>query len=272
MRTPILLATLISGLSALSSTAFAAACGQLTILNRVDMQYGPSGRQIIVPVTLNDMEASFLVDTGGITTAVSRRLAERLNLPIHKGTTTLYGMAGTASNNFASINTFSIGRLHTTYRDFPVLPGIGSDGLLSLNFMQGYDIDFDFANNLMNFFSQDHCPGAVVYWTSTATGVVPITMHDNHMTVPVVLDGHEFTAIIDTGSTSSTLSMDIAQDSYGLTLGSADTPEQGILNGNRTLKTYHHIFGSLIIGDITIRNADLTIIPDAMRQIPSGDS
>jgi predicted aspartyl protease len=263
MRVCLFLIAYFCTLSVFSSTSIAADCSQLKIVNRVAMQYGPEGRQIIVPVTINGTEAPFLVDTGGVTTSVSRQLAKQLDLPTQRGSTAFYGVTGIVSYDFASVNSFSIGRLHGTYEEFPIFPGLRQGGVLSLNFMQGYDIDFDFVANVMNFFSQDHCPGAVAYWTGT-TGIVPITMRNNHMTVPVTLDGHEFTAIIDTGAPTSTLRMDIAQSDYALTMGSADTPEQGVLNGDRTLKTYHHVFSSLAIGDIVVSNADMSIIPDAM--------
>src|SRR5258708_4892054 len=90
------------------------------------------------------------------------------------------------------------------------------------------------------------------------------------MTVPVTLDGHEFTAIIDTGATRSTLRMDIAQHSYDLKMGTEDTPEAGVLNGDKDLKTYMHIFKSLTFGDISVSNAHLTIIPDVMKR--NGDT
>jgi predicted aspartyl protease len=91
-------------------------------------------------------------------------------------------------------------------------------------------------------------------------------MRQGHMTVPVMLDGHEFTAIIDTGAGSSTLRMDIAQHSYDLTMGTQDTPEAGILNGDKDLKTYMHIFKTLKFGDIIVSNAHVTIIPDAVKR------
>ena len=136
--------------------------------------------------------------------------------------------------------------------------------------MLPYDVDVDFGNDKLNFFSQDHCPGGVLYWAAPAVAVLPISVRQGHMTVPVTLDGHEVTAIIDTGAGSTTLRMDIAQRSFDLAMATKDTPEAGILNGDEGLKTYTHIFKTLTFGDITVTNPHVSIIPDAVNR--NGDS
>jgi tetratricopeptide (TPR) repeat protein len=84
--------------------------------------------------------------------------------------------------------------------------------------------------------------------------------------VPVSLDGHQIKAIIDTGATSTALRKDKAEQLFGLSMGSAEAPENGTLNGETGLKTYRHRFKSLSFGTVSIENAVLTIIPNAMNR------
>src|SRR5437868_6083125 len=42
--------------------------------------------------------------------------------------------------------------------------GNGTVGELALDVLAGFDVDIDFGKMQLNLFSQDHCPGEVVYW------------------------------------------------------------------------------------------------------------
>ena len=119
----------------------------------------------------------------------------------------------------------------------------------------------DFGTDTLNMFSQNHCPGAVQYWTAPAIAVIPITMDGNHVTVPVTLDGHQEMAIIDTGSITTTLDEPEEESLFHLTLGGSDTPKSTDLNGNTSLKTYTHVFTNLSFGDVAVSNPKVTILP-----------
>lgn len=250
--------------------ARAAECGTLQMVNTVQMLRPRSGGPDMIPVQINGKEVPFLFDTGGVTTMIGRKVALDMKLPIMQGNLEIYDLLGNISRDQASISQFALGRLHGADKTFPIFPDNAIGGIISLNFLLPYDIDVDFGNDKLNFFSQDHCPGGVIYWTAPAVTVLPISIRGGHMIVPVMLDGQEFPAIIDTGATSSTLRMDIALGSYDLKMGTEDTPESGVLNGDKDLKTYTHIFKTLAFGDISVHNAHMTIIPDVMKR--NGDA
>jgi predicted aspartyl protease len=116
----------------------------------------------------------------------------------------------------------------------------------------------------MNMFSTDHCDGQVVYWKAPIVGVVPIAWQEGyHMTVPLTMDGHQWRALIDTGATGTVLYSNDAKLFYNLTLGDADTPENGHLNGDQALTTYGHVFKSLSFGNVVVNNPHVTIAPNA---------
>ena len=51
-------------------------------------------------------------------------------------------------------------------------------------------MDIDLAHNKLSLFTQNHCRGKVVYWTTSGYIVLPMDLdQDKHIEVPVVLDG-----------------------------------------------------------------------------------
>ena len=274
-----------------------AACGPLKIVDIVHMIPTLEGDADIVPVVIGGKPRSFLLDTGGYLSQISRPLAESLHLPIQQGGQELYDAVGNISRDQTSVPEFALGELTDKDVFLMVSPGLGVgqtkgiDGLLAPDRLTHYDAELDFSSDTLNLFSPDHCPGHVVYWPAPAVAVVPISLEQMrfsrdhretnilqevpveapvpdkeglHLFVPVMLDGHQIKALIDTGATSTALRIDVARELYGLTMGSADTPAKGDLNGQAGLKIYSHLFKSLSFGDVSVSNPRLSIIPNAM--------
>lgn len=250
----------------LPSLAHAAEYGKLQILNIVHMTPVAGGLHELVPVRINGVQKNFVFDTGGFFTQVARPVAQELKLPVRQGNIQMFDAAGNISRDQATIQEFVIGQMRGTDRVFPVMPNpLPIDGIFAADFLYPMDADIDFGTHTLNFFSQDHCPGQVVYWTSPASvGIVPITMDGYHIIVPVMLDGQAERGVIDTGADHSTIAIDEARRLFGLTMGSADTPEDGNLNGDNTLKVYAHAFKSLSFGDVAVNNPKLNLIPNAV--------
>ena len=224
----------------------------------------------LVPVSINGAARNFLLDTGAYVTQVQRPVAEALALTVSQGNTSIFDLTGKVSHDEAAITDFTVGRLHGNDRALPVSPDVASaptsDGFFAMDHMLNYDIDLDFGTDRLTLYTQAHCPRVVPYWAMKATAVIPIAIENNHIIVPVMLDGKPFRAWLDTGSTFSALDMEDAQRLYGLTMGGADTPENGALNEEPGLRTYAHSFKSLTFGDVAISNPRLTIIPPAMKE------
>jgi hypothetical protein len=89
-------------------------------------------------------------------------------------------------------------------------------------------------------------------------------MEGYHIMVPVTLDGYEERALIDTGAGGTSLSVDEEKRNFKLNLGDADTPQDGVLNGDASLLVYKHLFKSLKFGDVAVNNPEIDIIPNAM--------
>lgn len=279
------------------------ACGPLKIVDIVHMIPTLDGAADIVPVVIGGQPRSFLLDTGGYLSQLSRPLAEQLHLSILQERQSVYDATGNVSSDQVTVPSLGLGAITDSNVVLMVSPSLGKsggkgvDGILAPDRLVKYDAELDFGSDTLNLFSPDHCPGHVVYWQAPATAVIPITLEQSranpdhrdrspvterpisasalatnaplqgfHIFVPVTLDGHVFKALIDTGANNSALSLDKAKEIYGLVMGSPDTPENGNLNGDATVKIYSHLFQNLAFGSVSVTNPRLTIMPNAMNR------
>ncbi len=258
-------------LSSFTTESRAADCGQLKLLNSVQMTRAPTDVDI-VPLKVNGNDLQFIFDTGGVTTMINRETAEKLHLPIQATYMEMVNVAGGNAKDRAHIDQFDIGRLHGKDIYFLVSPFKSMDGVLSLNFMLPYDIDVDFGTDKLNFFSQDHCPGGVQYWKADAVAAVPFTVDDGHIYLRVTVDGQPVSAILDTGATGTIMRMDIAQQRYNLTMGDEATPlaEKKPDADPKAPKFYTHIFKTMAFGAIEVNNPHFGILEDVWKRDESG--
>jgi hypothetical protein len=255
--------TAMAALLTTANTARAAECKNLQEINTVQMIPINGGLQNFVPASMNGVTKYLLFDTGSYISMVETLAAADLKLPIRIVSTSEQLVTGTPSHSVATINDFEIGRLKASHAQMFVLPmNMVQGGTFGTDFLIHYDADFDFGSDTLNLFSQDHCPGKVNYWNATDIAVLPMDTEaeqHNKIQVPAMLDGHEIKAVLDTGTTNTTLRADLAEKIFGLTLGSPDTPEAGIVNGDRSHKEYRHNFKSLAFGDIAVTNPKIAI-------------
>lgn len=133
-------------------------------------------------------------------------------------------------------------------------------GTLGADLLRNYDVDIDFGAHRLNLFSQDHCPGKVVYWASANVAVVPMhVVNSGHIIVPVTLDAHQIDAVLDTGASYSMLTAEAAQDTFGLGPNSPDMIKTGDLRGPLESGVYRHTFKSLGLQGLAIENPTLLI-------------
>jgi hypothetical protein len=221
MRTTYLLAALpLTGLFA--GNAFAQACTKpLALSNEIQME-SSNGGPSFVPVKINGTDQKLTLATASASTQLSADTIKSMNLE--------------ASRDDVTIADFSMGRLHGTNVKWPApdrggrggrggVGGASSAGVFGQNYMRLYDLDVDFGNDKLRFFSQDHCPGGVLYWKAPGpVGVVPITIDNGRVLVPVLLNGKAINAVIDTASASSSVRKAVAEKVLGVELDGPKTP------------------------------------------------
>ena len=243
----------------LAKAADATNCS-LKLVNTVPLTMAHGGMRPLVGVKVNGTDLKFLLDTGGILTQISAAAAQKLQLPVTESGAKLLNLSGGASNNVAMTKTFTLGRLEDRNTGLHMMadtitPGTTAEqeplfvGLLAADYMGEYDTELDFAGGKMNYFSQDHCPGKVVYWPATAIAAVPMRFEAHHLILDVMLDDHPFRAIVDTGAPNTTLTMEEAKRVFGLTGDDAD-------------KRFEHSFQKLSFEGLEVSNPHIVIIPD----------
>jgi predicted aspartyl protease len=252
----------------LADAARAEDCAPLTTVASVDMSLDPVGRPLI-PVTMESASRLMLVDTGGVLSEITPQAAAELRLPQKSVGVLLYDASGRATGKAATLASFALGRLTATSFDLMVGTDmdLGDDprvaGVLAPSNLSHYDVDFDFGGAKFNLLSPDHCEGKVVYWKADSIAVIPIRIsRAGHVILPITLDGHPLTALLDTGSDGTYVTRTSAEGDVGLNLNAPDVLEVGTLPDRPNAKMYQHMFKSLALEGISVSNPTVGIIPD----------
>ncbi len=242
----------------------------LSNVSTIELSYDAVGRPLI-PMTLNDLERYFLIDTGGVYSTHYSELAEVLDLRLRRAGGSIIGVTGESSNNYVTVDEFRVGTVRGRDRPFMIEPGDqggGSEirrvGTIGPDILARYDIDLDFGSSKVNMFSQDHCEGQVIYWQPKTIAIIPFELdRGGHITFPILLDGVELTAIMDTGAATSTLNQNVGERELGLDFSSAENELIGTL-GEDNDEVYRRKFQSLSMAGIEIREPTLDVLPDLM--------
>ena len=250
-------------LAFLGSPAWAEDCGPLKQVNSLDLVAANPNRALI-PVSLNGIPKLFLLDTGGDVSQLSGQVATELGLTQHEANIKMLDLYGHASNKYVRIEKFGVGRLTGEDINMMVSPnpnfGVGTRyvGIFAPDLMGRYDTEIDFGTYKMNYFSTDHCPGHVVYWPHNALAVLPFTFHKRHIRFTVKVDGKDLTAEMDTGAPNTVMHAEAARRLFDL---EPDSPGNVPLNAQGMAAAYGHIFSTLDLDGVAVKNPHVVIIP-----------
>ena len=217
----------------------------------------------VVEISVAGRPLHFLVDTGGVYTEIFRDEAGALGLDLTSITgLEIYSVDGSIAKYFANTHHVKIGPLDI--ESFPMVVSdrpageTRFDGILAPDILSRFDLDFDFAARKLNLISPDHCEGKVVYWTGVYSAV-DFKKRDNQIDLSVNLDGHDLSAILDTGSSYTNLFQNVSESVFGLNASSpglqadpqADPDDKGRM-------TYR--FKALTVGELAVKNPLIHIL------------
>jgi hypothetical protein len=241
----------------------------------------PNGA-LVMDVTVNDTAATRLrLATESDFSYLTEAFARGHDMPVE----TLHGNYHTNGRNLLDqvtrIRSLQLGTARSTYEGFAIIDGgvDGSDGSavggLGADYLANYDVEIDLADGKVNLWSQDHCPGKVVYWANEYFRA-PLTFRDDRSRfnrrgaflrkrpeLDVVADGKTLHAMIATAMGNVVLRQAVAEGTYGL---AADTPamtRDGTWRNadGKPFDRYAHSFGSLGLGDVTLHDTPAKIEP-----------
>jgi predicted aspartyl protease len=220
--------------------------------------------KLLVPVSIGGVSKFMAIDTGASASVVDPVAADDLHLVTHRYYENVFvTAAGVSITQIAIIPRLDMGPLYAENIKALVWPsplGLGNNvaGTLGADLLHNYDADIDFGTGKFSLFSKDHCPGKVIYWPAPVVAVVPIHVtNTGHIVLPVALDGHQFDAVLDTGSDGSFLSLEAAYGAFGLSANSPGMFPTGDIHGVLTVPAYRHTFKTLEFEGITIGNPTL---------------
>jgi predicted aspartyl protease len=215
---------------------------------------------------LNTTPAAMLVDTGAETTLISQQIAGEAGLskkifdqPVVASsddgelpayiTTVPQLVLGNAVAKDAKIVAFV---KPTSAWAFGTKSAI--DGSLGNDIWQNYDVDLNFPARTMTLYNKISCVALPLSWSGKITAVAVTIDYYGEVFVPVTIDGHRLMAMLDTGTTKSTLPALLIATS-GLSSGEAPTLKTiNIVTITGIVRAKVVGFNKMDIGTETIKN------------------
>ena len=275
-------------------------CQLPSVADAATLEQLPGTDLMTVPVAINGTPKHFLLDIGTNPTEVSQTTVTQLGLPENaKRTESISGQSGAmpqgnlgaltngtlsgvsvyyvrdktgdaSAQTRVRIASFDIGRATSKSLMFVVAndADMGNpqtepyDGLLTGDFFKQYDIELDFAGKQINWLTPTKCtdPLQVVFWSHYEVGVIPMTIADGKIQVPVTAAGHSINAVIDTSSPRTVMRRDVAELIFGLKADTPDMMPSGDLKDGKGLPVYIHNFSQIAFaGGVIAQNVPTLI-------------
>jgi hypothetical protein len=247
----------------------AAQC-RLIQVTQVDLGTDGTGAPT-VPVTIAGHSYTFALGLDVSFSWMSPRLVEALYLetklmPAGIGVK----INGKPARREAEVTDFNFGALHAdrfTMIEAPPDVGQGVDGTVGLDVLSRFDVDLDLKAGKLTLFSQEHCPGVVVYWTDQYA-VLPFLKDEiRHPYFAATLDDRKVTIAFAPESSVSTMGQRDARDVFGI---EADDPkfipmtpgedEKSLMDEfGKDKKYFRYPFRHLSLGGLTIDNPAIVL-------------
>lgn len=228
--------------------------------------------RVLVPVTINGHRATMEVNTAARSTVISSAYMKPFGLKQNHNFQVQGPFGGTSNSAIATLpDLLVVGS--QAFRKPGLIAFLDSHppsedpapfiGQLGMDLLGIEDFELDFANNKLNFYSTDHCPGVVVYWTDHYSSARIARGYDpGPVGFPMELEGQKIWATLSTGTPVTTLGTDVTRKLFGFD-GSSPGVETETDGAGYAITHYRAM--SLTGSGITITNAKITL-----RAAPSG--
>jgi tetratricopeptide (TPR) repeat protein len=240
-------------------------------LGRVaELPIAMSGTQPIITGKINNRDARFVLDSGAFFSLMSAATAAEFNLKLRAAPYGLRveGVGGSATTQVATVKEFGIagGLIHNV--EFLVGGSdFGGQGLIGQNFLERWDVEYDFANGVMRLFKPEGCrKSRLAYWLTPGQSfsemeIEPVAVARMHTIGEGYVNGQKIRVMFDSGAYTSVLSLKAAARA-GIKTDSPGVTEAGYSSGigRGLVKNYIATASSFKIGDTEeIKNARLRI-------------
>jgi Aspartyl protease len=239
---------------------------------------------ILVTVQVNDVDATFILDTGAERTLMGDDVVRRLGLARDGWVaSTILGLGGYEQRPNALPRSMRLGGVtlrrktltgdtSVTVGPLPVtaLAGRPIAGLLGRDFLSPFDLDIDLPGRMLTLYDVRGCSAAFLPWTMSYATIPATTPIGAAMVVQVIVDGRPLRALLDTGASASLITSP-GMFRLGLTqeMLARDPGSSGAGVGPAPVYMHLRRFTELRVGPETTRNPMLWVAP--VRVVPIVD-
>jgi tetratricopeptide (TPR) repeat protein/predicted aspartyl protease len=229
-----------------------------------------AGPRPLITAKINNQEARFVLDSGASYSMISVATAAEFNLKLKQAPFGLRieGIGGSVTAQVATVKDFGIAGALIHNIEFLVGGSeVGGAGLLGQNFLEQWDVEYDFAKGVVRLFKLQGCgKNNLAYWRTpgesySVTDIESVTQARFHTIGVGYVNGHQIKVTFDTGAAKSILSLRAAARA-GIKTDSPGVVEAGYGTGigRGMVKSYIATASSFKIGDgEEIKNARLFI-------------
>ena len=213
--------------------------------------------KLLVEVEVNNRPATFLLDTGGVTSVIATRLAARLNLPtrVNHARVDVRDAGGARAERYVTIRNVTLGTRRIRPRNYIVAAlRDGVDGLLAPDLLRDLDLDLDVAGQRLDLYAAGACAGRPPGRGVFSSAAMLDGGWARRIQVEAMLDGRTLWATVDTGARQSYVAASAVQ---ALGISPAQTPgmARGIFGGEVAVTP--HDFTTLKLGEMVWENPRL---------------
>ncbi|MBB6252466.1 retropepsin-like aspartic protease [Nitrospirillum iridis] len=225
------------------------------------------GNQLLAAVTINGKPTHMQIDTGAWMSLLSRPSLGQLGLKAVDAESELIGIDGKSRLLQTTLDSLELGAWRG--RDVRVYVGgyraFGGDavGLLGMDLLERYDMEFDLAHKLLSLYKPEKCDNDVLaYWSDSynVTDMESGRGTRSRIRLTVSVNGQPVHAQLDSGASLTVLDEGVARR-VGVDVAAGEAEKGGGAQGVNGYKIEDHIgtFDSFSIGDETIRHAKLRV-------------
>jgi hypothetical protein len=220
-----------------------------------------------VPITGSNVEDFTAARTNyaGIAGSLTPKTVQALGLTANETGVRFTGAASGRREMKVSVQDFAIHGLSPFSTEFLVSEGDSRvadyAGTFAINNYTAlsFDLDFDFAARTARMFARD-CAGRPADWTAAAVAKVKFKVDGNgFITLPVMLDGKEVQAVLDTGSVPTTIDFGFASRSFRFKENDPSLTQVTQMDDGRAV--YRRPFSSIGFEGISIADPQLLLVP-----------
>ena len=218
----------------------------------------------VVAVEINGGRANLVVDTGSDVTVLTRVAARRLGVMAGVGRGRVTGAGGLVDVDVARLGALGLGPVQVPgvralLADAPRPP---LDGVLGINVLVGFEVELDGPHGRMALYRARPCPASLPGWAGAVEQLaVQQEAGTGHLFVPVELDGQPLRAMLDTGASRSTLSLQAAGEAglSGRRLSALPSGRGQVMNAEGVLVRVAP-FRSLRVGEAVLERPVLAVV------------